>query len=371
MTLEIRLLRNDEHNSVIDFFNNAQSIDHKEQKDFRTPEIFDWEFCKGPWGKAIYVVAVDNTDAKNPKIIGTQCAIPISMITNDGKEILTGKSEDVYVDIRGMRSFKGRDILKEIHELLVAECAKAGMRYLWGITNIVATHHRLGFEMVAKSHQGILVLKPAFAYRYLIQLNSRNTWKEKLKIRALSYLSKISGMKRLFVSGQLAKYQIVDRIFDNAELMQTISTNGEKYLMLRQNSDYLNWRMFGNPAGIQYKIRQLVADEKLYGEIVYSQRNGIAFIEQMLFDAKLTGKEKYAFIKSIINEITLAEAPIIRFTGYNHTAINRLEMNLLKSLGFMFVPRGIWFAVKPVGQPENDNQTHQFHLTRLYTQGII
>lgn len=371
MALEIRLLRDNEHEKVIDFFNNAQSIDHKEQLDFRSQEIFDWEFCKGPAGKAIYIVAVDNSETGESKFVGIQCAIPLLMLTSKGNEILTAKSEDLYIDIFGMRKYKGRDILKEIHALLLEECARIGVQYLWGITNMLATHHRLHFEMVAKSNQAILVLKPRAAYSYLSKLNVKNTWKEKLKIVALSFISKAMGLKKCTISSKISNYEIIDRQFDNASLINHLSPDGSEYATLRQNEAYLKWRMFNNPSGIKYTIRQFVMDKTLYGELVYSKRNGLVFIEQMLFDAGVATITRLAFVKTILSEISVTGAHIVRFNGYEHNALNKSEINILKILGFMIVPRGIWFAIKPVGQPETQISSTQIHLSRLYTQGII
>ena len=88
MNIEIRLLKDGEELEVIRLFNSS----HPQQ---RSLEHFHWEFRDAPAGKGIYVVAFDT---EQNKIVGTQAAIPIELICNNGERMLTAKSEDTLLD---------------------------------------------------------------------------------------------------------------------------------------------------------------------------------------------------------------------------------------------------------------------------------
>ena len=72
MNIKIRLMNENEAEQVNSVYNNAYG-------NIRSLNYFEWEFIRGPWGKAIYVVAEDIDKSEN-KIVGTQCAIPIVFV---------------------------------------------------------------------------------------------------------------------------------------------------------------------------------------------------------------------------------------------------------------------------------------------------
>lgn len=164
MALEIRLLKDDEHPDVVDFFNSAKNIDHKEQKDFRTLERFNWEFINGPSGPAIYVVAVDTEDALHPKIVGTQCVIPLLMLSSKKEEIYTAKGEDTLIDIKSLKKYRNRDILKEMYSLIYDECIKRDIKLIWGFTNIPATFKRVGFDAPIYANNAVIIVLHLFFF---------------------------------------------------------------------------------------------------------------------------------------------------------------------------------------------------------------
>ena len=105
MTVSVRLLRQGEERLANDMFNRIYHSD-------RSIEDFEWEFIKGPFGKSIYVVAVES-DGDLIKIIGIQCAIPMELVRN-GEVLLTAKSEDTLID----PSFRGMRIFEKMFDLL-------------------------------------------------------------------------------------------------------------------------------------------------------------------------------------------------------------------------------------------------------------
>ena len=91
--VEISLLQESEIDEVIAFYNNIYKTD-------RTREKFIWEFLEAPAGKAIYVIA---RDLEHNNIVGTQCAIPIELLTDDGAVVLSAKSEATGICCAGPR----------------------------------------------------------------------------------------------------------------------------------------------------------------------------------------------------------------------------------------------------------------------------
>lgn len=73
MSILIRLLQPHEYALANDFFNTTYKTN-------RSLKDFEWEFSRGPFGPAIYVVAIDQEVTDSIKVVGIQCAIPISLV---------------------------------------------------------------------------------------------------------------------------------------------------------------------------------------------------------------------------------------------------------------------------------------------------
>jgi hypothetical protein len=369
MALEIRLLKNNEHVDVVDFFNNARNIDHKEQKDFRTLERFEWEFVNGPGGPAVYVIAVENEDPLHPTIVGTQCAIPLIMTSSGKEEIYTAKGEDTLIDIRALKKYRNRDLLKEMYTLLFEECTKRGIQLIWGFTHIPATFQRVGFSSPIFATNAVMVIKPLPAYKYLSALNPHNTAKDKFKILGLSILSTMYGKKGVLAGKIPKEYACTDRTRANMELFYNAVPNNETYYFLKQDDQYTKWRIVDNSSDISYRTKQLFDGNKLLiAEIIYSHSKGIAYIEQMLFSHHLADTIRLGFIRKVISELQLGKSSIIRFVGFENNSIGKREARLLKKAGFIFAKRGASFVIKSL--TENKIDVDSLLLSRLYFQGV-
>lgn len=370
MAIEIRLLRDDEHPLVVNFFNNARSIDHKDQKDWRTLERFEWEFVNSPHGKAVYIVAIETDNDSNTKIVGTQCAIPFIMNSSKGEEILTAKGEDTLIDIIFFKKYRNRDILKEMYNLLFSECTKRGIKLIWGFTNIPSTFKRIGFDSPFLAKNAVMTIKPLSSYKYLSSLNQHNTAKDKFKIFVLSILSSFFGCKRVFVPKCSKKYNYSDRTKENTELFYNVVSDNKTYYSLNQDDKFIKWRLIENPSEITYKTKQFFDENNnLISEIIYSYCKGIAYIEQTMFSNKLRDKTKLSFIKKIIEELVSEKSIIIRFAGFENNPICKLEIQLLKKAGFIFAKNGAAFVIKSL-TGEDIIKSNDILLSRLYFQGF-
>ena len=367
MALEIRLLKDDEYPQVVDFYNKAQNIGHKGQKTWRTLERFKWEFVDCPMGKAIYAVAIEK-EGSTDKVVGVQCAIPFMFKSAKNEAVLTAKGEDSLLDISLFRKYRNRDILKEMYNFLFEECIKHNIKLIWGFNNIPSTLKRVGFDVPFFAKNAVMVLKPFTSYKYLSSLNSNNTGKDKFKIVALSIMSTIYGYKRIFISNHLKKYTCSDRTKENFELFCDAVPDNSKYYFLNQDSEFIKWRVIDNPTNIIYKTKQWFdTNGNLVAEIIYSYYNGLAYIEQMLFNNGLPDKIKLKFIKKIIEELVSVKSFIIRFAGFENTTISKHEIYLLRKAGFIFAKRGAAFVIKPL-TGENTINPNELMLSRLYFQ---
>ena len=151
--INIRLIQDSDIDLINEFHNRIY-------QDNRTKEDFIWEFYNAPAGKAIYIVAEDL--AKN-KIIGTQCAIPIILKKADGKEILSGKSEDTLVD----PEYRGMQLFEKMYSSLFSECRKSGINYIWGFTPALKPFIKIGFEAPYLHHQSLMTINIIKSYKYL------------------------------------------------------------------------------------------------------------------------------------------------------------------------------------------------------------
>src|ERR1035438_5057818 len=243
MPLEIRIIKDSEYKAINDFFNEARNIIRPARETVRKYNEFSWEFLNGPCGKAIYAVAWDVVEGKEPVIVGVQCMIPLKMISSDSKCFLTAKGEDSLIDISALTKYKNTDILKELYNILLDECRKKGIEHVWGFNNMYATIKRLGFEFPVKSFYGVLVLNPVHAFKNIVSQDAVNTSFGKCKIALLSGFSFLFSWKKSLIFSGKGNYQFNSEMNENADLFQRASIPNRLFFLL-QDSEYLSWRLF-------------------------------------------------------------------------------------------------------------------------------
>ena len=367
MTLEIRLIKDSEYEAVNDFFNNARSVDHHYQKTKRLYEHFTWEFLNGPAGKAIYAIAIENESES--KIVGIQCAIPVKMISLDGKSVLSAKGEDTIVDIRAQIKNRKIDIVKELYLLIFKECQKNGIDYIWGFNSVLATFKRLNFDFPFKSSYGVLVLRPIKAYENIVKLNSKNTNLDKVKIAALTVISYFISFRKYLIFSKNKNYKINFELNDNIDLFKRASIKDKQLFFLFQDDEYLKWRITENPYPISYKSFQVLNEGNILKmQVICSINNDVAFIEQILFDKNLNKSVVYYLLKKIIKIIYNEKICLIRYSGFSNNIINKNEKNIIKNIGFVFTKKGEQFVCKNLSDNSILNPYNIF-LSRLYKQG--
>ncbi len=360
MTIEVRLLMNEELTHANDFFNKIYKL-------HRAYEHFKWEFLDCPAGSAIYVAAIDTSIKTKMKIVGIQCAIPLLMITSEGQQILTAKSEDTLVD----PEYRGQDIFNKMYNLLFEECKKAGIKYIWGFTPAYKPFIKLGFKLNFKSAQLLYVNKPIAAYHYLSSLNPKNKLIDKVKILGLSFLSKLNSFKSMPFSKLFDEINYKLENFELEIVSKTLFKENTNQLFLYEDREYFNWRIFKNIHNNNYKnLVFRTPDNKCVADVIINTRGTVGYIEQIIFTEILSEKSKKAIIKQCLNVLTNLGVPIIRFLGFEANSINQSEVKLLIDIGFYKVTRGNWFVWKSLDNNFN-HEPENIVLNRLFTQGIM
>ena len=350
MAIVLRLLQENEIQLANDFFNHIY-------KTTRSIENFRWEFVNGPYGKAIYVVAIDDTIITQTKIVGIQCAIPLEFISTEGKTVRTAKSEDTLVD----PSYRGQKIFERMYEMLFKECSKAGIKYIWGFTPAQKAFERIGFEIPFKTEQALLVFNPVKAYAYLKNLNPQNKTADKLKILALCILSFLKGLKIYFIKkGDL----IPSSEKTNLQFFQDSGPDRE-YYTLHESKAYLSWRLTDNPFNNNYKSYLLKKSDKVVGDAIINHRKDVSYIKRFYLNSV---EASHLFLTSLCMECLGNNSPLIRALCFNSNDLHRSQGRDLTRIGFTYLKRGNYFVWKSL-DPQNEIKPEQVFINRLFTQG--
>ncbi len=369
MPLEIRLINESEYTAVNDFYNMTSHIGRPAPLIIRSYDKFCWEFINCPVGTSIYAGAYEHKEGNKPVLVGTQCVVLLKMIDAKGNAIMTAKGEATLIDIKALTRYKKKDILKELFSILIEECGKRGIEFLWGFNTIPATYKRLGFDNPFKSYHGLLVLKPVKAYKNIVSLKINTTPMDKFKIAAGAGLSYLYSIKKSFILSRKNKYRLNFELNENEILFRNASSP-DKLIFLLQDKNCFDWRISANPYHISYKSYQLMDENNmLSAQVICSIQKDVAFIEQTLFDSKLNKKNRQLFLKRILTLLENENISVVRFTGFTNNRLNQAEMNLVKSIGFLFTGKGEWFTFKNLSADSIINPEN-IYLSRMYKQGV-
>jgi|SaaInlV_120m_DNA_4_1040238.scaffolds.fasta_scaffold07217_2 GNAT superfamily N-acetyltransferase len=354
--VKYRLAQEEDYELINDFHNRIYNSS-------RTLEQFYWEFNNCPFGKSIYVIAEDRGE-----IIGTNCVIPIDLVTSDKKIIRSGKSEDTLVDPK----YRGQKIFYKIYDFLFEKCRENGIQIIWGFTSAKKPFKRLGFSIPFDHQQSLVVNNIWNSYKYLSSLNNKNKILDKVKIFGFCSLSKIKVIGRL--QSKLVRYRItidekiiegVDKIIDS-----NLSTLESSFSIL-QNSEFQEWRIYRNPN--YYKIHTYGFydnSDKLKALIVLnSHPNKVAYINQSSFYNNLDNEEKTKILQFVTRKMFDSGIHLIRNWHFNTNTINSQEIDVYNDARYTILNRGIGFVWKEL---ERINyKPEAFYLSRISTQGVI
>lgn len=348
--IEIRLLKEDDIQSINDLYRKAYGIE-------RPAEKFSWEFQKGPAGPAIYVVAIDT---KSGAVVGTQCAIPLYVTNASGERILTAKSEDTLVD----PAYRGRNIFEKMYALLFDECRKAGIVAIWGFTYAIKPFAKLGFEIPFRCDFGLIVFDSVNGYKYFESLKQKRSFLEKIKIAVLVLASRLKyGIHIGFKATE--GYSISKEVQTSLEDL-TPSQPGAFFLL--HDPKFLNWRLRDNPYPNNHLYYSLVNESgKQVGSVVCSNNGEVAYIMYLGFARNLSEETRKHFLNAVIADVS-EKTNVLRFWGFTHNEAGREEIELLRGSGFVFTDQGISFVWKKLDE-QSSLTVNNFVLSRMAAQG--
>ena len=355
MNINIRLLNFSELKSANRVYNDAYG-------NIRPDDFFQWEFVNGPSGKAIYVIAEDLDKTEN-RIIGTQCAIPIEFIDDNGSVILTAKSEDTFVH----PDYRGQKLFERMYDLLFEECKKSGIAFIWGFTYARKPFLKLGFEIPFETLQGICVKNPFRTFKYLSTLNQANKLIDRLKIFGFTHLAWLFSFKRFSFNTILLNCRHENIVPDKLGLIKRILDLTDLSLSIKQDERYQDWRINQNP----YSNNYIEYTEDLKYCLTANLRpEGFVYIEEILINPNLSWSEKVRLIKAFTNKLFYKNNNFcVRFWGFDTNSYNKIEIKLLKKAGFVFIKKGTAFVWKDLGIYSDKIDAFNLLLSRIYTQG--
>lgn len=360
--IEISLLKSSEIDELLVFYNFLY-------KDNRTKEKFLWEFHNAPAGKAIYVVA---KDSDTQKIVGSQCAIPVELVTSSGTVILTAKSEDTLVD----PDYRGLHIFENMYQLLFEKCRENGIKYLWGFTSAKKPFLRLGFEIPYDHSQSLMVMDIFSSYKYLSALNPKNNFTSLSKIFALCFLSKLASLKGIMISGKSLKNKFSYSEYGKA-LPQNISDliqPDSKGFCIKQDMPFMMWRIVNNPYHEKIFNIYFFMGSDLAANLVFNHhKNGVWYLVSDTYSAKLSEEQQKSIYKKAVKLLLAKEksnVKLIRTWDFSHNENGNKEIRIRKQAGFTHINRGVSFVWKSLDATDTLN-VNDFNLSRIASQGVI
>lgn len=331
----------------------------------RSKGQFLWEFFKAPAGEAIYVVAKDSDSLK---IVGTQCAIPIELIDQNGTVFLTAKSEDTLVH----PEYRGLNIFENMYNLLLDECKARGIKYIWGFTTAKKPFLKIGFTIPFDQSQSMMVLNVIKSYRYISSLNSENNFLTKAKIFLACFGSKVISFKRhLFYFKQQFDYSISN---SSIEFDRDKIKSSSKGFLIKQDSSYLKWRVIDNTYYKKIFNIYFSKNGKVLANIIFNQhKEGIWYLVNTIFSNEIPEKEKIQLQNMAVHLLVKSEkglVSLIRTWEFTHNNDGRDEIEIRKKVGFFYIKRGLSFVWKNLDD-SNELDAKDFTLSRIATQGNI
>lgn len=352
--VKYRLALEQDYKNINDFYNRIYNLK-------RTMEQFYWEFHNGAYGKSIYVIAEDGD-----KVVGTNCVIPIELVTHSGETILTGKSEDTLVD----PDYRGQKIFYHIYEFLFKKCAEAGIKTVWGFTAAKKPFRNLGFEIPFDHKQSLAVGSVSESYAFLSALNKSEKISDKAKIRALCHAShlKLTGLSKQVPKG----YTLVEEPITEGveELVASRLAHQPKGYAIKQTAAFQQWRIYDDPNYDTVHTFGFYKENSLKGLIVLnSNPQKVAYIIQSNFHKDVEDASAAKMIMVATQKMFEKGVVLIRNWQFTENPLSAEETKLIKKAKYTVLERGVGFVWKDLAESGLDPK--EFYLNRIATQGVI
>lgn len=322
----------------------------------RTTSQFNWEFNSSPAGRAIYIIA-----EYRGAVVGTQCAIPYYCMTYDNQEILSAKSEDTLVS----RDFRGQNIFENMYTLLIEECKKKAIVFLWGFTYAEKPFRKIGFTIPYKAEMGILALRPIKSANYFYSITGS---KKTLTYFKILGLTSFSYLKNAFAFSHSRKITLsFGPLALNAPGFNYLQQ--EDLFGLKLDQPFMDYRLYHNPHSSAYKCVYWRENDELKASLHFNvTADGVGYIIHLYVSSSLSLAEGSAFLRKAIANSDLKDSVTVRFWGFSHNSQNATEVNVLKKARFVFLKRGISFVGLDMNA-DRPTDYRKFVLSRMASQG--
>ena len=364
MPVIIKFLQRESISKVLKFFNSAQS--DILQNNNRSREEFEWLFFNSYFKPSLYAVA---SESESDEIIGTYAGIFIPMLATNSDQIITIKGEDTLISLDRMIKLGKRDIMKELLQAIIEKSKDDYAMIFWGFSNAKSAYRRCGFKIVTQIKGSFYVTRPLKFYKNRVELLPQLTSIKKLQMFAFAWYNFLNIKLKSINRGEYNVRRITFDEIDEKALLEFLPHNVyTSYL----NKDFLRWRIMDNPSPMQYGFLEFRDTNGLL--IAYfifsSNQERIFFVEQFLFERKLTDNIKVRIMKMALKYCSRQKAIMVRAIGLAHNKLNLNEMKLLSKSGFYFFnnPDESYFVFKDLSY--SGINPEDIYLSRLNTQGI-
>lgn len=281
--------------------------------DISNPSYFDWQYRNNPNGKAIVLLAQD--DSNDNKIVGTNTIIPTKLLIEE-EEILSSLACNVQVH----SDYQKQGVFSKLLSSMSLLAKKQEISSLFAIPNENSFNSFIN-EGSTEIIQLPLLVRPLKFSRYF-----NSPFAKILKIFEFFYKIKIS-------SDNVEEF---DGNFENFEkLLQKISKRVP--IIQNRSKEYLKWRYLDHPTR-KYQIYVLKKDDELIGYIIIKihtlNNKKIGVILDYVVDSNVSEESLKSLIEKALDYFWENNVSVAISTCRS----GLLEYKLLRRHGFFNIP---------------------------------
>ncbi|HEV2193260.1 MAG TPA: GNAT family N-acetyltransferase [Nitrosopumilaceae archaeon] len=253
------------------------------EQEITQPSYFDWQYRINPQGKALILLAKD--ESKNEKIIGTNVLIPINLII-EKKAIRSSLACNVQVD----PTYRGQGIFSKLLGSMKEYAEKNGVLYFYAVPNKKSFNAFIRQGAVKITSLPILVRPLNFSKFF-------NSPLQRI-FKLFDWMWKINSVEN-------SKINLFTDDF--SEEFETFSNKATQRIpiMVKRDVSFFRWRYHSCPTR-KYKIFTLKEDSQLKGYIITRitkfEEKTIGVIVDFLVDDEIRDKKS---LKDLVNTALL------------------------------------------------------------------
>jgi hypothetical protein len=349
-------------NSDID---RVVSFHNQNHKDERTSHQWLWEYKSHHPDLAVFTVVEDGN-----RIVGTQGMIPIHLGFRGGTH-LSGKSESSLLETE----YRGGETFRKLYAFAMSLCRAKGMCCVWGLT----TAGKVWREKLSFSVHDDAIYTSASALNLRLSLSGisgkRNTI-DKVVAYVVTTLACLyaSVRRRLFFYGKAAEEkrfsieQVPRSYRDLDQLYERLTTKHTDLIYIRQDEDYLRWRIIDNP-NVRYMSCFLYEQDLLQSYCYIGTGNRSA---AYLTDFTFADDDAGAYLlQEVIERLRNRKVAQVTYLGNVKNPLIGTVFNLLNRCGFIKRRSPLAVVIKNITCEDEEaiHDIRNWYLNGLWTEG--